>query len=74
MIKIKHLLFSVLIVSLSAVCVQAQQTVRMNAIKANDYGVIYSLPKTSLVITLKVKKTVYNRGEFYQFAQRYLSH
>ncbi|MEA5046157.1 MAG: DUF4831 family protein, partial [Petrimonas sp.] len=73
MIKIKHLLFSVLIVSLSAVCVQAQQTVRMNAIKANDYGVVYSLPKTSLVITLKVKKTVYNRGEFYQFAQRYLS-
>ncbi|MPM21544.1 hypothetical protein SDC9_67988 [bioreactor metagenome] len=73
MIKIKHFLFSVLIVSFSAVCVQAQQTVRMNAIKANDYGVIYSLPKTSLVITLKVKKTVYNRGEFYQFAQRYLS-
>ena len=26
-----------------------------------------------MVVTLKVKKTVYNRGEFYQFAQRYLS-
>jgi len=73
MIKIKLLVFSALIVSLPTVCVQAQQTVRMNAIKANDYGVIYSLPKTSLVVTLKVKKTVYNRGEFYQFAQRYLN-
>ena len=73
MIKIKRLVLSALIVLLPAVSMQAQQTVRMNAIKANDYGVIYSLPKTSLVVTLKVKKTVYNRGEFYQFAQRYLS-
>ncbi|MDO5522475.1 MAG: DUF4831 family protein [Bacteroidia bacterium] len=69
----KYILFSVLILSLSIGCGQAQQTVRMNAIKANDYGVVYSLPKTSVVVALKVKKTVYNRGEFYPFAQRYLS-
>lgn len=69
-LKIQYLIITLLfcISSLSA-----QQTVRMNAIKANDYGVVYSLPKTSVVVTLKVKKTVYNRGEFYQFAQRYLS-
>ncbi|OPZ28092.1 MAG: hypothetical protein BWZ00_01354 [Bacteroidetes bacterium ADurb.BinA174] len=70
---IRYFFFSILILSLSIVSIQAQQTVRMNAIKANDYGVVYSLPKTSVAITLKVKKTVYNRGEFYQFAQRYLS-
>ncbi len=69
----RYFFLSVLIFSLSITCAQAQQTVRMNAIKANDYGVVYSLPKTSVVVTLKVKKTVYNRGEFYQFAQRYLS-
>lgn len=56
-----------------AFALQAQQTVRKNAIKANNYGVVYTLPKTSLVATLKVKKTVYQRGEFYQFAQRYLN-
>lgn len=69
----RYIFLSILILSLSTVCIQAQQTVRMNAIKANDYGVVYALPKTSVVVTLKVKKTVYNRGEFYQFAQRYLS-
>lgn len=56
-----------------ATMLQAQQTVRMNAIKANNYGVIYSLPKTSVVITFKIKKTVLQRGEFYQYSQRYLN-
>lgn len=51
---------------------KSQSTKRINAIKANDYGVVYSLPQTSLVLTLKVKKSTYNRGEFYQYAQRYL--
>ena len=69
----RYIFLSILIFSLSTASIQAQQTVRMNAIKANDYGVVYALPKTSVVVTLKVKKTVYNRGEFYQFAQRYLS-
>lgn len=67
--KYPTLLAFLLSVSVAA----AQQTVRMNAIKANDYGVVYSLPKTSIAVSLKVKKTVYHRGEFYQFAQRYLS-
>lgn len=69
----RYIFLSILIFSLSTASIQAQQTVRMNAIKANDYGVVYALPKTSAVVTLKVKKTIYNRGEFYQFAQRYLS-
>lgn len=50
----------------------AQRTTRVNAIKANDYGVVYSLPKTSFEITMLVKKTTYQRGDFYQYAQRYL--
>ncbi|MDD3560447.1 DUF4831 family protein [Petrimonas mucosa] len=73
MIQIKRLIFSAVIVLLPVVGIRPQQTVRMNAVKANNYGVIYSLPKTSLVVTLKVKKTVFNRGEFYQYAQRYLN-
>ncbi|NLX67596.1 MAG: DUF4831 family protein [Bacteroidales bacterium] len=50
----------------------AQKTTRVNAIKENDYGVIYSLPKTSFEVTLLVKKTTYRKGEFYPYAQRYL--
>lgn len=52
--------------------VQAQKTTRVNAVKANDYGVIYSLPKTSFEITLLVKKSTYQRGDFYPYAQSYL--
>ncbi len=62
----------IIILSLSVSILNAQQTVRKNAIKANNYGVVYSLPKTSVVATLKIKKTIYKRGEFYQFANRYL--
>lgn len=52
--------------------VYGQKTTRVNAVRANDYGVIYSLPKTSVEVTLLVKKTTYQRGDFYQYAQRYL--
>ena len=51
----------------------AQKTIRKDAIKANDYGVVYSLPQTSLVLTLKIKKTTYIKGDFFQFSQRYLN-
>ncbi len=69
-LKIQTLLVTLL---LSASLLNAQQTVRTNAIKANNYGVVYSLPQTSVVVTFKIKKTEYKRGEFYQFAQRYLN-
>lgn len=56
---------------LTSITISAQ-TVRMNAAKANDYGVAYTLPKTSFKITYTVKKTTYKRGDFYLYAQRYL--
>lgn len=69
-LKIKTLIVTILFAT--TYTMQAQ-TVRTSAIKANNYGVIYTLPKTSVEVSLKVKKTVYTRGEFYQFAQRYLN-
>ena len=68
--RMKYLIFGLLLLIFS--CASAQKTVRVNAIKANDYGVIYSLPKTSFEITLLVKKSTYQRGEFYPYAQRFL--
>lgn len=67
---IRYFLLSTFI--LVSTCVQAQKTTRVNAIKANDYGVIYTLPKTSFEITLLIKKSSYRRGDFYPYAQRYL--
>lgn len=68
--RTRFLLLPLLLIVAS--CASAQKTVRVNAIKANDYGVVYSLPKTSFEITFLVKKTTYKRGDFYPYAQRYL--
>lgn len=64
--------YTFLLILFAALSVQAQKTTRVNAVKANDYGVIYTLPKTTFEVTLLVKKTTFVRGDFYQYAQRYL--
>ncbi len=69
--RVKSYILTLLLIISS--CVSAQKTVKVNAIKANDYGVVYSLPITSFEITLLVKKSTYQRGDFYPFAQRYLA-
>lgn len=51
----------------------AQSTVKMSAVKGNNYGVAYSLPKTSVVVTVNYTKKTRKIGEFYQYAERYLS-
>lgn len=68
--KVRYL-FLLIVISIS-INLFSQETVRMNAIKANNYGVMYTLPKTSFVITFTIKKLVAERGEFYAYAQRYL--
>ena len=51
----------------------AQNIVKMSAVKANDYGVAYSLPKTAISVTADYTKTTRKAGEFYQYAEMYLS-
>lgn len=62
-----------LLVLLFAGPICAQNIVKMSAIKANDYGVTYSLPKTAIDITVEYTKTTRKAGEFYRYAQMYLS-
>ncbi len=65
--------FFLFVLLLTGTTVTAQRTIRTNAVKSNNFGVVYSLPETSVVVKLKVKKTTYERGEFYQYSQRYLN-
>ncbi len=51
----------------------AQNTVKMSAVKSNDFGVAYSLPKTTILIKADATKTVRKAGEFYEYAERYLN-
>lgn len=51
----------------------AQNTVKMSAVKGNDFGVAYTLPKTTIVIKADATKTTRKAGEFYEYAERYLN-
>lgn len=51
----------------------AQTTSKLTASKANEYGLIYTLPLTSFEVTIAAEKTVRTPGEFYQYAKKYLN-
>lgn len=48
------------------------KTIKKNAVKANNFGITYSLPKTSLVVTAEITKVTCKAGPYYQYAERYL--
>jgi len=51
----------------------AQNTQRVTATKANDYGLIYSLPITEIDITVETRHVKRTPGEFYNYARRNLA-
>lgn len=62
-----------LVILLLAGSVSAQEIVKMSAVKGNNYGVAYSLPKTIINVTTEYTKTTRKAGQFYQYAERYLN-
>lgn len=73
MIDIMRFLFFSLIALLTTQSLVAQKTVRKEAVKANDYGVTYTLPKTAIELTIEYTKETKTAGEFYIYAERYLN-
>ncbi|HTN68427.1 MAG TPA: DUF4831 family protein [Dysgonamonadaceae bacterium] len=71
--KIKLIANTLFFILFSLFSISAQTPIRHNALKSNDYGVVYSLPITQLDFELKITKTTYKRGSYYQFAKQYLS-
>lgn len=59
--------------SLAPLTVNAQQAQRLSATKANDYALVYNLPKTMLRVVLEAEVTVKKPGEFYKYAPKYLN-
>lgn len=58
--------------ALAPAALSAQTTTKLSASKANDYGIVYSLPQTVIDVTLQAKCTVSTPGEFYNYAERFL--
>ncbi|MCM1139691.1 MAG: DUF4831 family protein [Muribaculum sp.] len=51
----------------------AQSTTKLTASKANEYGLIYTLPRTAFEVTIAAEKTMKTPGEFYQYSKKYLN-
>ncbi len=58
---------------LSPVFADAQTTQKLSATKANEYGIVYTLPKTVFDITIETETTVKKPGEYYKYAKKYLN-
>jgi len=54
-------------------CAGAQTTTKLEAGKNNEYGLIYSLPRTVLDIVIETETTERVPGEFSNYARRYLN-
>lgn len=67
------LLLTILAVAMAAAPAAAQQSQRITAGKANEYGLVYSLPLTAVDITLRAQITETTPGEFANYARRYLA-
>ena len=63
-------IIATLIFSIPAVA--QTKVIKKNAIKSNDYGITYVLPKTLLQVNANVVKTVYTVGPYYRYAEKYL--
>ena len=48
------------------------KVVKKNAVKANNFGITYSLPKTALIVEADVTKTTSKAGPYYKYAEKYL--
>lgn len=48
------------------------KVVKKNAVKANNFGITYSLPKTTLVVDAEVTKVTCKAGPYYKYAEKYL--
>ena len=49
------------------------KVVKKNAVKANNFGITYSLPKPSLIVEAEVTKVTCKAGPYYQYAEKYLA-
>lgn len=64
----------IIIVSLLFSAHLAAQTkvVKKSAVKSNNFGITYSLPKTSLLISADLTKVTCKAGPYYKYAEKYL--
>ncbi|MDR2843376.1 MAG: DUF4831 family protein [Candidatus Symbiothrix sp.] len=69
----KRLIFLINITVLAVASSFAQtKVIKVNALKTNDYGVRYTLPKTQLKVDIEYSETIQQAGTYAKYASRYL--
>lgn len=68
----KHTLLLIGVLGVAAIGASAQSVTKLAASKANDYGIVYSLPQTVITVDLEAECIVKTPGEFYNYTRRYL--
>ena len=68
--KHRHILLAALLVG--ALTAPAQTSQKITAGKANEYGLVYSLPVTALDIYIEAEVAESHPGQFYNYARRHL--
>ena len=58
--------------ALASTGLNAQQTKVLTADKHNEYGLVYTLPRTNLEIEVTAKRTVRTAGPYYQYAKKFI--
>lgn len=69
----KKQIIALMIGACVAGALNAQTTTKLTASKANEYGLIYTLPLTSFEVTIAAERVEKTPGEFYQYAKKYLN-
>lgn len=68
----KRLILTFSLAALLSQAAPAQQTRMLTADKHNEYGIVYTLPRTSLRFTIEAERTVRQAGEFFRYARKYV--
>lgn len=71
--NLRHLVTISVAAALLGLNASAQTTQRVSASKANEYGLVYSLPVTEVDITIETEHTRLTPGEFFNYARRHLA-
>ena len=67
-----HRILAAAVTLLCTAALPAQQTQRLTADRHNEYGLVYSLPMTSLSVNVTAVKTVERAGKYRQYAAKCL--
>ena len=65
-------LFLTIALSMAALAAFPQQTSLLTAEKHNEYGLVYTLPRTEIRIRLTATRQTRHAGPYYQYAKKYL--